>query len=232
MILLDSKPLEVAATEHNASKIRIDGVQQALRGKRVQRTTGRIFITTIAIDAKLSISSAGVEHITARSLHPHIIHQSCCARTPKRLNSINLALFHFLLALILDERNLLAPMDMVLQNIMPCNIPHSLDGQRLPPNVDLIALHGLLNRRPDVTHPRIDARVRDTRIRRIPDRSQQRIERVVEADRKCRIDDAAIHMDSEVHTQNIAGLEQDLAPAGVGRPVSSDIVQAQTRRES
>lgn len=54
----------------------------------------------------------------------------------------------------------------------------------------------------------------------------------VEGDSERTIDNSAINMDAEVDAQHIIVLKYDFLSTRIGRPVSSNVVQAQSSRET
>ena len=79
--------------------------------------------------------------------------QDSSTSTPESLNGKNLSLLHFVPVVIFDKRNLFPTVDLVLANIMACDISDGFHRKGLSTNLDLVAFHHLLDRGADVTHP-------------------------------------------------------------------------------
>lgn len=86
----------------------------------------------------------------------HIIAGVPAARGAKGLDSEDLALFHLGLVLVPHHRDGLVAMDVVALDIVGAEVPHGLDAVRLAADLDLPALHGLLDGGADVANAHID----------------------------------------------------------------------------
>lgn len=86
----------------------------------------------------------------------YIIVEESFASASKSLNGKYFSLFHLLLVVVLDEGNLFTAVDMVTENIVASEIPDSFDREDLSVNFDFVALHHLLDRGANVTHPSVN----------------------------------------------------------------------------
>lgn len=79
------------------------------------------------------------------------------ASGPKGLNRKDFAFFHLGLIRVLNKRNCLLAVDMVVLDVMAAEVAHWFDGVRFAADLDFVALHRLLNGGTDVTDANIDA---------------------------------------------------------------------------
>jgi hypothetical protein len=92
-----------------------------------------------------------------KKLSSYVIAQDSSASTSEGLNGKYFSLLHFVSIVVFDKGNLFTAMNMIPKNIMACDISDRLHRKSLPGNFNFVALHYLLNRSADVTHPCINA---------------------------------------------------------------------------
>ena len=69
----------------------------------------------------------------------------------------DIAFFHALIRLSLDERNLLVAMNPVAQDVMASDVLDSFDRNGLAINLDLVTFHYFLDITADLVNPGVDA---------------------------------------------------------------------------
>lgn len=77
--------------------------------------------------------------------------------TAERFNSEHVAFFHALVGLCLHEWDLFVAVDLVMQDVMTRDVSNRLYGDDLPVELNLVALHYLLDCLTDVSDPGVNA---------------------------------------------------------------------------
>lgn len=77
------------------------------------------------------------------------------ACSSKRFDGKDFTFFHLRLVLVLDERDGLSTMDLVLLDVMSADASHSLHRKSSTVNVDLVAFHCFLNGSTDIADANI-----------------------------------------------------------------------------
>jgi hypothetical protein len=226
MILPTRKALELAPSEDQGTKVFIDRLQQRLCGRMLEACIADMLIATIAVDTNI-ISEVGF------------------TRTTESLNREDVAFFHALIGLCLDERNLFVAMDVVAQDIVTGDVSHSLDRDGFAVDLNLVAFHHLLDGGTDVVDPSVNTgflrrcQLCDALRRRsayfksgigscFHSRKQVIIDRIG-SDGESAINDPSVHVYSEIDLQDIVVLQEDLFRPSIGRPVGTYVVQAKPR---
>lgn len=101
----------------------------------------------------------------------------------------------------------------------------------LAADLDLVALHDLLDGLSDIAQAHIDASLADTRLGRVLDGLEEAVPRRLPREGECRVDDAALDVHAKVDLEHVR-LLQHLVVSRVGRVVRSDLVDGQTGREA
>lgn len=84
-------------------------------------------------------------HYGFGSTAAYIVDYGAATCRPKGLNGKCFTLFHLGLVRVLDERDRLAAMNVVLVDVMRTKVSDGLDRVSLPTNLDLVTLHGFLD---------------------------------------------------------------------------------------
>jgi hypothetical protein len=102
-----------------------------------------------------------MQRLTTNSLswniNTHSISKIAPSRASESFDGKNLSLFHLSIARVLNERNLLITVDLILLDIMPSNVADGFDGVGFASDFDLIALHDFLDRGAYITHACINS---------------------------------------------------------------------------
>jgi hypothetical protein len=138
MVILHSKALEVTPGEDQRSEILIDYLQQRPGGGKMQTSSACMLIASVAVDS-------------------YVVSEIRFAGAAEGFNGEDVAFFHALGGLGLDEGNLFIAVDLVAQDVMASNIPDRFDGDYLAVELDFVALHYFLDCLADLIYAGIDA---------------------------------------------------------------------------
>lgn len=94
---------------------------------------------------------------TVDTAKTYALPQATTASRAKCLNGKDFALLHLRLIIVLDEWNHLASMDFIVEDVMGADASNGFDGVRLPVDLDLVALHGLLDLGTDIADTNVDS---------------------------------------------------------------------------
>lgn len=101
-------------------------------------------------------SSAGM-FIARVAVNSYVISEIRFASATECLNREDVAFFHALVGLGLDEGDLFVAMDLVAQDVMARDVPNCFDGDDLSVELDFVALHYFLDCRTYVIDPGINS---------------------------------------------------------------------------
>mmetsp|Transcript_16786 Transcript_16786/g.53694 ORF Transcript_16786/g.53694 Transcript_16786/m.53694 type:complete len:566 (+) Transcript_16786:740-2437(+) len=206
------RALQPAAAEGQRAERLVDVRQQLARAGSAQRHVRRVRV-------------AGVVGAL------HVLHNEAAAGGTKRLDREHLALLHLGVVGALHDGHALAAVDPVRRNGVAVEIPDALDLVCLAIQLDLVALHHLLDCFADVTQTHVNASGLDARVGRLLDCLQQRVILGVEGNSEGAVDDAAINLGAEIDLHDIVVL-QGREIAIVGRVVSSHVVEGDAGGEA
>ena len=157
-------------------------------------------------------------------------HVGLAVDAPERLDGVELALLHLDGLPAAHDGHALPRVDLVGVDRVPVEVPDGPHRVRLPVELHLVALHRLLDGRPDVAQAHVDARLADARLRRRLHRLQQGGVLRVVRHRERGVDDPPLHVRAEVDLHHVVVLQHRLVPR-VGRPVRRHVVERAARRE-
>jgi hypothetical protein len=126
MVVLDSKLLKIAPGEHQRPEILIDGLEQSLRRRHSHPGRVDILVAAVAVDAIILSDPA-----------------PACAS--KGLDGENIAFFHALVRLGLDEWNLFVAVDFVAQDVVAGQAANGFDREGFAFDLDFVAFHCFLD---------------------------------------------------------------------------------------
>lgn len=134
--------------------------------------------------------------------------------TTERFNRKVFAFLHFVVVPRLYDRDALAAVDFVLGDRVSCQVLDRLDWIGLLPNATFasrhdhfVRLHDLLNCCADVTHPNIDPRFGNTRVRRVLDGFDEIIVGRLEVQREGTVADSALDLNADINFHDITLLQ-------------------------
>ncbi|ROW00836.1 hypothetical protein VMCG_06534 [Cytospora schulzeri] len=147
------------------------------------------------------------------------------------LNGKHVALLHLGLVVRLDDGDALVAVDAVVVDRVPVQVPDGLDGVSLAVQLDLVALHRLLDGPADLAQPGVDARLLDTRVGGRLDRRQQVVVLGLEGHGEGAVQDAPVDVHADVDLDDVVLPKHHLV-ARVGRVVRRHVVQVHARGEA
>lgn len=174
---------------------------------------GRIMLQTIAINANIVVQLSS----TSRS---------------KCLNGKHLSLLHLSLILVLDKRDRLSTVDLVMFDVMRRDVADWFDGVCLSVDFDFVAFHRFLDCSTDVANTNIDSRSLDTAVGSVFDGSQEIIIRRIKRHCKRTVYNPSVDLHAEINLHDILILENNVLLAWVRRVVRSLVIQTKTRRKA
>jgi len=136
------KTLKLTPGKYQSAKICINCPQQRLGGRLIENSCANILIAPIAVDT-------------------NIVPEMGFACTAKGLNGKDIALFHALIGLGLDKRDLLVSMNAITQDVMTGDVADCFDWDGFAVQLNFIALHDFLNHLTDMIYPGIDTSLLD-----------------------------------------------------------------------
>lgn len=209
MVVLHSDTLKIAPGEDDGSKVLINLLQKRFGGRVVETSGADILITPITVDT-------------------HIVIHVAFSSGGKGFDGKDFTFFHTLIGLSLVEGDLLASMDMVAENIVASDVTNCFDRDDLAIKLNFVALHHFLDILTDVVHASIDASLFQSSIGGRLGSCEQVVVDWIGSHSECAVNNSAVDMNTEVDTQDIIILENNLFASRIGSPVSGDIVQAES----
>ena len=152
-------------------------------------------------------------------------------RSAPALRPSLLAQPHLGLVPVINNRDALAGVDLVLSNTMPVEVPDAPYGVGGTIYVNLVTLHDLLHSRSDVTEAHVNPGVLYPSLRRLLDGLEQVVVLVVESHCEGAVYNPAVNLGSKVNLANVALLENGVV-AAVGGVVGGDVVETATGWEA
>lgn len=207
-----TQAINVTPAERQSAKVLVDNLEQRLGGRQTEVDLGRI--TTLGVVRHLTL----LVHITV-------------TRAAEGLNGKDIALLHLGLVAALDDGHALGAVDAVVVDGMAVQVADGLDGKHLTVDLDLVALHDLLDDGANVAHAHVDTGLLDTSVGGGLDGLEKRVVAGVEGDGESAVDDAAVDVHTEIHLHDVVLLKNHLV-AGVGGVVRRAVVDGQTSRET
>lgn len=211
-VLVLANTIQVPPAERQRPKILVNHAEQ-----RLGRAEAQVHVADVLV--------LGV----VRRLHvvPHV----AVARAAKRLDSEDIALLHLGAVVALDDGYGLRAVDAVGQDVVARQVADALDGVGLPVDLDLEALHRLLDDAANLPHAGVDARLADTCVGRLLDGLEQVVVLVVERHGEGRVDNLPVDVHTEIHLHHVLLAQDHLIP-GVGGVMGGAVVQTQATGES
>lgn len=152
-------------------------------------------------------------------------------RAAEGLDGKDIALLHLGLVVALDDRHALGAVNAVVADGVAVQVADGLDGEHLAVDLDLVALHDLLDGSTNVAHAHVDTGLLDTGVGGGLDGLEKGVVAGVEGDGEGAVDDAAVDVDTEIHLHDVVLLQNHLV-AGVGGVVRRAVVDGETGRET
>lgn len=161
----------------------------------------------------------------------HVISNITVSGTAKGLDGEDVSLLHLGLVVALHNGHGLGAVDAVGQDVVTREVADALDGVCGSVNLDLVALHDLLDDATDFADAGVNTGLGDTGVGRRLDGREKVVVLVVKRHGKGRVDDAAVDVDAEIHLHDIL-LLQDHLVARIGGVMRGAVVQAEASREA
>ena len=149
-------PVKPATAEGEGAEVLVDGVEQGLGLLQPQR----------------DVAHVEVLHVMGTL---HVLVHVALARAAERLDGVELVLLHDGSLAALDDGHGLAGVDLVGRDGVTVEVPDALHLVGHSLQLDLVGLHHLLNGRPNVTQPRVNAGSLDPDLRGLLHALQQRV---------------------------------------------------------
>lgn len=147
------------------------------------------------------------------------------------LNGKCLSFLHLRLIASLDDGNGFTAVYLVLQDIVPVKIADGFDGVCFAVDFALVGLHDFLDGGANIGHTHVDTGFLDAGVGSIFYSVNQWVEGGIEVDCERAVDDTPVDVYAEIDFHNVALLQDGLV-ACVGRVMSGDVVDVETRWKS
>jgi hypothetical protein len=183
--------IEPATTERERAVLVVDVRQQLLgrgRSERGARVRGAHVVTALQV----------------------LVHHAA-TRGAEGLDGVLLVLLHLGVVVGLDDGHALARVYHVGIDRVAVEVLDRFHLVHLAAQLDLVALHHLLNALADLAQSRVYAREFDARVGRLFHRVQQRIVHGIERHRECAVDNVAVDVHAKVHFHHIGGTQHRLS---------------------
>ncbi len=190
--------------------------QVALLSLVVQPATAECQRAVLAVDVCQQLLGGGRAEGGACVRGAHVVRalevfiHHAATRAAKGLDGVLLVLLHLGAVVRLDNGHTLARVYHIGIDAVAVEVLDRLDAVHLAAELDLVALHHLLNALADLAQSRVNARELDARVGGLFHRIQQRIEHGIEADGEGAVDDVAIHVHAKVDFHHIGGAQHRL----------------------